>query len=249
MAATSIDHLTLRVHHVVVLKKTLTNPEVIFFDLLLCLLYRLRKHIVFEYFALFESHTIHQRSNTIACKKTHQMVFKRDIENRATGVSLTTGTASQLTVYTARLMTLRTNNGKTTRLFHLGSELNIGTTTSHVGSNGNGAFAPCLRHNVSLSLVQFGVEHVVFDLTQREHSAKQFTNLYRSSTHKYRSPLLYEAYNLLNNGVVLLTSRLVDAVVHILAEDGAIRWNNHNIQLVDVPQFSGFCFCSTGHPR
>ena len=146
-------------------------------------------------------------------------------------------------------MTLRTDNGKTTRLFHLGSELNVGTTTCHVGSNGNSAFAPCLSHNVSLSLVQFGVEHVVFDLTQREHSAKQFTNLYRSSTHKYRSPLLYEAYNLFDNSVVLLTSRLVDAVVHILAEDGAIRWNNHNIQLVDVPQFSGFCFCSTGHPR
>ena len=249
MAATSIDHLTLRVHHVVVLKKTLTNPEVIFFDLLLCLLYRLRKHIVFEYFALFESHTIHQRSNTIARKKTHQMVLKRDVENRATGVSLTTGTASQLTVHTARLMTLRTNNGKTTRLFHLGGELNVGTTTCHVGSNGNSAFAPCLSHDVGFSLMQLSIEHVVFDLTQREHSAEQFTNLYRSSTHKHRSPLLYEAYNLFDNSVILLTSRLVDAVVHILAEDGAIRWNNHNIQLVYVPQFSCFCFGSTGHPR
>ena len=177
------------------------------------------------------------------------MVLKRDVENRATGVSLTTGTASQLTVYTARLMTLRTDNGQTTCLFHLGGELNIGTTTSHVGSNGNGAFAPCLSHNVSLSLVQFGIEHVVFDLTQREHSAEQFTNLHRSSTHKHRSPLLYKAYNLFNNGVVLLTSRLVDAVVHILAEDRTIRRNNHYIQLVDVPQFSCLCFGSTGHPR
>ena len=45
---------------------------------------------------------------------------------------------TELTVYTTALMTLCTDDGKTTCSLYLRSQLDIGTTTCHVGSDGYG---------------------------------------------------------------------------------------------------------------
>ena len=70
-------------------------------------------------------------------------------------------------------MALRTDNGKTACLLHLGGELDVGTTTCHVGGNGNHALASCLSHDFSLALVQLGIEHIVRNVTHGEHTAEQ----------------------------------------------------------------------------
>ena len=77
MATTLVDDLTLGVHHVIVLEKTFTDAEVVFFDLLLGALYSLVKHAVLEYFAFLEAHLVHHSSKTVGGKEAHQMVFER----------------------------------------------------------------------------------------------------------------------------------------------------------------------------
>ena len=62
-------------------------------------------------------------------------------------------------------MALGADDGQTAFRFHLGGELDIGTTAGHVGGDGHRAFATGFCHNVSLALVQLGVQHIVLDMS------------------------------------------------------------------------------------
>ena len=88
-------------------------------------------------------------------------------------------------------MTLCADDGKTACCFNLGAELDIGTTTGHVGGNGHGSehallnvlvaifvgdghaahgATACFGHDLSLFLVIFGVQHLVRDVAELEHA-------------------------------------------------------------------------------
>ena len=144
-------------------------------------------------------------------------------------------------------MALGTYDGQTAGITYLLAELDIGTTAGHVGGNGDGAREACLCNNVGLFLVQLGIEHVVWDFAYCEQAAEQLGDFYRCRTHKYRAASLYKHVNLLDYGIVLLALCLVDAVVHILARNGAVGWYNHHIELVDIPEFACLGLGSTGH--
>ena len=71
-------------------------------------------------------------------------------------------------------MTLRTDDGQTACRLHLRRKLDIGTTTSHVGGDGYSTLTvdalSGIGHDIGLLLVQLGVQHLMGDMTQVQHT-------------------------------------------------------------------------------
>ena len=68
-------------------------------------------------------------------------------------------------------MALGAQNSQTASFTHLRRQLDVGTTAGHVGGNGNGACLTSLGHNLGLTLVLLGVQHVMLDAAHFQHSA------------------------------------------------------------------------------
>ena len=249
MVAFCVDHITLLVHHVIILDEALTNTEVVLLHFLLCTLDRRRYHVMFNHLALLEAHLIHQACQAIRTEHTHQVILHTHIEYTATWVTLTTCTTTQLTVHTATLVTLGTDDSQTTGILHLFGELDIGTTTRHVGSDSHYAWATCLSHHVRLMLVKLRVEDIMLDLAKGEQLTQQLTDFHRSSTHKYRATSFNQFFHFFDNRIVFLAFGTIDTIVHILASDRAVGWDNYHIQFIDIIELTCFRFSSTSHTR
>ena len=247
VVAFRVDDITLLVHHIIVLDEAFTNTKVILLHLLLCTFDGVGDHLMLNHLALLEAHAIHQSSQTIRTEHTHQVILHTYKEHTATWVTLTSSTTTQLTIHTAALMALSTQDSQTTCFFHLSGKLNIGTTTSHVGGDGYHTFATCFSDNICLTLVQLSVEHVVRDLAQVEHLTQQLTDFHRSGTHQYWATCFDQFYNFVNHGIVFLALGAIDTVVHILASDRTVSRDNHYIQFVDIPKLACLCLRCTSH--
>ena len=94
------------------------------------------------------------------------MIFKGNIEYGRTGITLTTGTTTKLSVHSSGFVPFRTNDSQTPGFLNLGRELDVGTTTGHVRCDGNSSFLTGLSYNLGLLLMQFGIEYIVLDATQ-----------------------------------------------------------------------------------
>ena len=94
---------------------------------------------MFNHLAILEAEGVHHSRNTLASEESHQFVLNADKEDAASRVALTAGTSAQLTVHTTTLVTLRADDCQTACCFHLGRELDVRTTTCHVGGDCNGA--------------------------------------------------------------------------------------------------------------
>ena len=162
-------------------------------------------------------------------------------------------------------MTLGAYDGQSTGSLHLGRQLDIGTTTSHVGSDSHitqhtllwfsvhhhGALL-CLTgqsNDVGLQLVFLGVEHLVGDVAHVEHLAQQLRDLDRRRTDEAGTARNTHLLDLLDDGSILLAGRLIDAVVHILADDGAVGGDLDDVELVDIPELTSLGNGSTCHTR
>ena len=146
-------------------------------------------------------------------------------------------------------MALSTDDSQTTGSLHLVGELDVGTTTGHIGGDGDGALQTCLGYDVGLLLVEFSVQYVVLYLAHGEHTAQQLTDFYGCGTHKYGASLGHHLLHLGDDSVVLLALGLVDAVVHVVTCDGAVGGDYHHIELVDIPQLASLGLGRTGHTR
>ena len=146
-----------------------------------------------------------------------------------------------------------TIDGKATSLANLGAELDIGTTTCHVGCNGDHTLAinllASLRNNVSLLLVEFGVQHLMRNVTHAEHAAEHLADVDRCCTHQHGSSRVAHEFNFLDNSKELLLGCLIDAVGHIIADDRLVGGDGHDIQFVDVHELTSLGLGSTGHTR
>ena len=69
------------------------------------------------------------------------------------GVALTAGTAAELTVDTAAFVTFGADDGKTAGFAHSAFQLDIGTTTSHIGGDGDVAGFTGMGNDFGLFLV------------------------------------------------------------------------------------------------
>jgi len=142
---------------------------------------------------------------------------------------------------------LSTDDGQTTSSLHLRRQLDISTTTSHVGGDGDGGRLTSESYDVSLFLVQLSVQHLTGDMTHVEHLLQQFGYLNGGCTHQNGATSLTHLHNLVDDRIILLASRLVDAVVHIVTDHGLVGRNLNNIQLIDVPELASLRRSGTRH--
>ena len=142
-----------------------------------------------------------------------------------------------------------------TQFSHLGDSLefwvttkhNIGTTTCHVGSHRYGTLAPCLSHDVSLTLIVLGVQYLMAHAFFCKLTREVLRLLNARRTHQNRLSLFMAFLNVFNNGFelgYLVTVHLIRVVntLHIL-----IRGNSNNTQLVGAHKFRSLSLRSTSH--
>ena len=268
MTALFVDHGALLVHHVVVFEQVLTRTEVVFFDLLLCAFDALADHAGLDHLAVLETEFIHDTSNAFGGEKTHEFVFERNVEDGASDVTLTTCTTTKLAIDTTAVVTLRADDGQTAGSTHFVGEFDVGTTTGHVGGNRYGAEQTFffthlsvfvfdlddagsaltgLRYNVGFLLVEFRIEHLVWDVTQLEQAAEQFGDFNRTGTHENGTTAVAHAFHFFDHGIILLALRFIDAIVHVDSLNGAVGGDFHHIELVDIPELAGLGDGRTGH--
>ncbi len=249
MATLRIDNVTLLVHYIVVLYQSLTDTEVILLHFLLRTLDRVGNHRMLNHLALFEAHLVHHGCNTLRAEHTHQVILKRHIEHTASRVSLTTGTASQLSIDTTAFVPLRTDNRQTTCGFHLRRQFDISTTTCHIRCNRHHARASSLSDHIGFLLMQLGIQDIVLNLTQVEHTAQQLTYLDACRTYQHGSPLIDHSHHLFDNGIVFFPLGTIDTVVHVHTRNRLVGRDNHHIEFVDVPELTCLRLGGTGHAR
>ena len=247
VAPAGVHGFALIVHHVVVFEKTLTDAEVVLFHLLLRTLDGLRQHLALQNLVLFHAKLVYHGGNTFASEETHQLVFQRDEEYAGTRVALTSGTAAELTVHAAAVVTLGTHNGQTACGLDLRGKLDIGTTACHIGGDGNSAALAGLSHDFSFAGVLLGVEHVVLDAAHTEHAAEEFGSFHVGGTHQNRAACVAQLNDTLDDGCVLGLLGLIDKVVLVVTDHRTVRGDDHYVELVDAPEFTRLRFCGTGH--
>ena len=105
-------------------------------------------------------------------------------------------------------------------------------------------------------MVQLGVQHLVgnaFALARLgvnievEHAGEQLRDFHRRCTYQRGASRLAHLHHFLDDGPILLALSLVDAVVHIIADDGAVGGNLHHVELIDVPELACLGRGSTRH--
>ena len=144
-------------------------------------------------------------------------------------------------------MALGTDDGQTTRFLDARSQLDIGTTTCHVGGDGHGASLTSLTDDLRLAEVQFGIQHVMRDALAGQHAAQQFGDLHRGGTHQHGTALFHQVLNLLDDSVILLTLGLVDHVLVVDTGDGTVGRDDHHVEFVNVPELTRLGLSGTGH--
>ncbi len=83
------------------------------------------------------------------------------------------------------------------------SQHDIGTTSSHVGSDSNCTVLACLCYDLSFLCMLLCVEDFVLDALSLEHCREQFRLLDRYSTYQYRLTFVMTLYYLLYDSGIL----------------------------------------------
>src|SRR5664280_1093141 len=91
-------------------------------------------------------------------------------------------------------MSLRADDGKTSGFYNALAQLDVRTTTSHVGSDGNRSGNTGCEYNLCFFLVQLGIQHIVLNILTLEHTAQQFRGFYGSCTYKGWSSDRYQVF-------------------------------------------------------
>ena len=204
LATLFVDDLTLLIVNLVVIKKILTDTEVVKLDLLLCLLDCIGKHLVLDLLILSYTKGSEHLHQTLRSEQTHQVILQGNVEAGFSRISLTSGTSTQLVINTSGLMTLCTDDLQTAGCSGYIIKLNISTTTCHVGCNGNCTGLTSLCYDLSLKLMELGIQYIVRNPFSLQHTADELRILNGNSTNQYRLLLLMSFLYRLDNCIEFL---------------------------------------------
>ena len=124
---------------------------------------------------------------------------------------------------------------------------NVGTTTSHVGGNGNSARATGLSHDIGFHCVELGIQHLVLDALLVQHVGDQLGVLDGDGTHQHRAPFGDAILDVLDDRRILLFGGQINQVTGILTHHGTVGWQHHGIETIDLLELEGFGIRSTRH--
>ena len=127
------------------------------------------------------------------------------------------------------------------------AQQNVGTTTGHVGGDGDGTQLTGLCHNLGFQLVILGVQHIVGDALPLEVLAEDFTFFNGNGAHQHGLPLGVAFLHLLGDGTELACLGFVHHVGVVNADDGAVGGNLHHVQLINGLKFLLLGQGSAGH--
>ena len=106
---------------------------------------------------LRHTQSVEHAHKPLRTEQPHKIVLQRDKELGLTRISLTSASATQLIVDTSGLMALRTDDLKAAGCSGIIIQLNIRTTSGHVGSDGHSAVHTGLSHDLRLQLMELGI--------------------------------------------------------------------------------------------
>src|SRR5260370_26317940 len=110
------------------------------------------------------------------------------------------------------------------------TQQDIGTTTSHVGSNGYSTATPRLGYNLRLTLVIFRIEDIVRNTLQIEHMRENLRDLNGGGTHQHWLTFLIKLFDLLDNGPELRLLTTVNHIWQVLTNHRLVGLNCNYIQ-------------------
>ena len=119
LAAESVDLHPLFVHDIVVLQEMLPDFEVPALYLLLGSFNLAGNQLGFDGNAFLHSEFLHKPGNIFGAKDSHEIVLERQIKAAGAGISLATGSTSELIVNAPSLMSLGANDVNPTQFDHL----------------------------------------------------------------------------------------------------------------------------------
>ena len=196
---------------------------------------------------LGHSQSVKDTDQSLGTEESHQIVLQGNIKLGFTGISLTAGTTAQLVIDTTGLMPLRTDDLQASGCLCFLVQLNIRTTTCHVGGNGHSTMNSGVSNDLRLSLMEFCVQYIVRDTPLGESSAEILTGIDIDGTHQHRLPLGMSLLHRVNNGVYLLRLSLVYRILQILTDHGTVGGNLDDIHAIDLAEFIFLRKCGTCH--
>src|SRR5712691_8660107 len=246
LAPLFVDDLALLVHHVVVLDDMLAGVEMHAFDLLLRAGDRSRHPRMLDRFHL---EAVHQPADAVRgrTEDLHQVVLQRDEELARAWVALAARASAQLVVDAPALVPLGADDMQPADTRHSGSKDDVGTAAGHVGGDGDCGRLACLGHDLRLTFVLLGVEHVVLDSAPLEHSGEPLRLLDRHRADQHGPFLLVHLDDLFDDRLELRLLGFVDHVRAVDADHVAVRRDRDHVELVDLVELLGLGQRRAGH--
>ena len=127
------------------------------------------------------------------------------------------------------------------------AEHDIGTTTGHIGGDGDGALAAGDRDDLGLAGVLLRVEHLMVDARHVEQRGDDLGGLDGCGTQQHRLALGVALGDVLDDGGQLLLLGAEDEVVLVLADHRLVRRDRQHAQLVGAHELGGLGLGGTGH--
>src|SRR5688572_11295480 len=188
--ALRVDHLALRVHHVVVLEDVLAHDEVLLLDLLLRVLDLLGEDRRLHRLVVGHLEALHDVLDPVAREQADELVLAREVEARLAGVALAARAAAQLVVDAPRLMALGAEHVEAARLDDALTELDVDAATCHVRRDRHGPELARVLDDLRLALVLLRVQDVVLDPLTFEQLGEVLRGLDGDRAEQHRLALL-----------------------------------------------------------
>ncbi|MPL60832.1 hypothetical protein SDC9_06394 [bioreactor metagenome] len=128
------------------------------------------------------------------------------------------------------------------------AKLDVGAAAGHVGGDGDGAEAAGIGDDLRLLRVLARVQHVVRNAVLLQHLGQHLGFLDRGGADQDRLALGMGLLDRLDHRSVFLGGGAIDAVVFVLAGDGAVRRHLDHAEAVDLGEFLGLGGGGAGHP-
>ena len=132
-------------------------------------------------------------------------------------------------------------------MLHIATQHDIGAAAGHIGGHGNHARFAGLRHNQSLALVLFGIQHIVRQTLLIQQLGHQFGVFNAGGTHEHGLAGFMAALDIGHHGFVFFFGGAENLVVGVFALHRPIGGDNHGFEAVDALEFKRFGVGRAGH--
>ena len=163
------------------------------------------------------------------------------------GVALAAGAAEELAVDAAGFVAFGGDDVQAAEFGDAAAEFDVGAAAGHVGGDGDFSFAAGHGDDLGLLGVADGVEHLMLKAEGGQHLAEFFGVLHAAGADEDGLAGGVEALDFGDDGGVLGVFGGIDGVGVLDAAVLFVGRNEHDGEVVDLPEFAAGFFAGTGH--